>query len=655
MIDPAPALRTTSRLVEDNAFGLRLAAALVAAGALAAGVILAAHHPSRPGVALAALALWVAAAARWPRSWLFVLPAALPAANFAPWTGWIVFDEFDLVFMGAAATGFAALARSARDLGPPGAAHDRGDLSRRQLVLLLLCAAAGTFAALHGLTVVSGQSMGWYDEYSDPLNALRVGKGPLYALLLMPLMQHELRRSGDDAFRRVAAGMLAGTAIVVVAVLMERTAYPGLFDFSQPYRTTALFWEMHVGGAAIDGYLALAWPFVAWAVLRSRTAWRWALSAVLALLVGYACLTTFSRGLYLGVLGGIGMLYIGLARQATRPTLPPWRRRADLMLVLALLAQIAAVLGTESFMRARMKDAEGDFAKRLVHWQRGVRLLDGASDWAFGRGSGRLPAEYSRSVPEDEFPGSAQAVADIAGARLILNGPGHIEALAGRYALTQRVPAESIAYRAAFDVHVDKPVRLGVSVCAMHLLHEGACQRAEAEILPVAAPWQRISLPLAGPRLPGDIRALPTAVFAITVLDANARVELGRVTLGDENVSDMLHNGDFSQGLAHWFPLAKNYFVPWHIDNFYLEVLIEQGVAGLATVLLLLASALATLLSTRHRESPAAPYLAASLVSALLVGTVSSLMDTPRVAFLLFFLALLSIQRSTARSESGPP
>jgi hypothetical protein len=30
-------------------------------------------------------------------------------------------------------------------------------------------------------------------------------------------------------------------------------------------------------------------------------------------------------------------------------------------------------------------------------------------------------------------------------------------------------------------------------------------------------------------------------------------------------------------------------------------------------------------------------------------------MDTPRVAFLLFFLALLSIQRSTARSESGPP
>jgi hypothetical protein len=262
-------------------------------------IVLALHHPSRPGVGNSLRsrsgALRDAMAAL-----VAVRPAAvLPAANFAPWTGWIVFDEFDLVFMGAAAAGFASLARSARDLGPPGAAHDRGGLSRRQLVLLLLCAPAGTFAALHGLTAVRGRSKGWYDEYSDPLNALRVGKGPLYALLLLPLMQHELRRSGDDAFRRVAAGMLAGTAIVVVAVLMERTAYPGLFDFSQPYRTTALFWEMHVGGAAIDGYLALAWPFVAWAVLRSRTAVALGALGRAGLLVGYACLTTFSRGLYL--------------------------------------------------------------------------------------------------------------------------------------------------------------------------------------------------------------------------------------------------------------------------------------------------------------------------------------------------------------------
>ena len=651
--EPARTLQARSRLVGNDAFGVRLAAALIAATALAAGIVLALHHPSQPGIALAALALWVAAATRWPRLWLFVLPAVLPAANFAPWTGWIVFDEFDLVFMGAAATGFAALARRACDLGLPGAALYHGTMPRWQLIPVLLCAAAASFAVVHGLTAGSVGSMGWFDEYSGPLNALRVGKGLLYALLLVPVIQHEFRRSGDDALRHVAAGMLAGIGIVVTAVVIERTAYPGLFDFSQPYRTTALFWEMHVGGAAIDGYLALAWPFVAWAVLRSRTPLRWALSAALALLVGYACLTTFSRGLYLAVLGGIGMLTIGLARQPARPTLPPWQQRANVMLVVALLAQVAAVIGTESFMRARVKDSEGDFAKRLVHWQHGVRLLHDSADWSFGRGSGRLPAEFAGSLPEDELPGSAQTVSDVAGAHLILNGPGHIEALAGRYALTQRVPIESLAYRVAFDAHVDKPVRLGVSVCTMHLLYEGVCQRADVNLSPTGAPWQRITLPLVGPRLPGDVRTLPTAVFAIAVLDANARVELDHIALGDDRVANVLHNGDFSQGLAHWFPLARNYFVPWHIDNFYLELLIEQGAAGLAACALLLASALATLLSARQRESAAAPYLAAGLVSALLVGTVSSLMDTPRVAFLLFFLALMSIQLGTARSDSG--
>ena len=54
-------------------------------------------------------------------------------------------------------------------------------------------------------------------------------------------------------------------------VLGERAAYPGLLDFSQPYRTTAAFWEMHVGGGAIDAYLALATPFAVWALISARS------------------------------------------------------------------------------------------------------------------------------------------------------------------------------------------------------------------------------------------------------------------------------------------------------------------------------------------------------------------------------------------------
>jgi hypothetical protein len=35
---------------------------------------------------------------------------------------------------------------------------------------------------------------------------------------------------------------------------------PGLTNFASDYRTSALFWEMHVGGAALDAWLMLSFP-----------------------------------------------------------------------------------------------------------------------------------------------------------------------------------------------------------------------------------------------------------------------------------------------------------------------------------------------------------------------------------------------------------
>ena len=56
----------------------------VAAAALSAALLLAAHHPVWPRAATAAVLLWCAVAWRFPRLWLFVAPAALPIANLAP-------------------------------------------------------------------------------------------------------------------------------------------------------------------------------------------------------------------------------------------------------------------------------------------------------------------------------------------------------------------------------------------------------------------------------------------------------------------------------------------------------------------------------------------------------------------------------------------
>jgi O-antigen ligase len=106
----------------------------------------------------------------------------------------------------------------------------------------------------------------------------------------------------------------------------------------------------------------------------------------------------------------------------------------------------------------------------------------------------------------------------------------------------------------------------------------------------------------------------------------------------------LLENGQFSKGLAHWFPAAQSYFVPWHIDNLFLEVLVERGLAGLLLLAALMAYALWHLAIGRARSLPLSPYLAASLCAALLVGLVSSFMDVPRVAFIFYLLTLYSVQ-----------
>jgi hypothetical protein len=78
---------------------------------------------------------------------------------------------------------------------------------------------------------------------------------------------------------------------------------------------------MHVGGAAIDVYLAMAAPFAAWAVVTAKSRVGWAAAAGLALLTGHACLTTFSRGAYVGV--AAPLVLVGAAWCSRRTGLEP--------------------------------------------------------------------------------------------------------------------------------------------------------------------------------------------------------------------------------------------------------------------------------------------------------------------------------------------
>ena len=683
--------------------------ALTAAGAVAsggAGLFLAAHHPLWPVVLTALFCVWVAASARWPGLWLFALPAAMPVLNFSPWTGWLLFDEFDLLILGALAGG---LARQALGSGGPRLpvvdARATAPLASNVVPTALL---AVTLLGLARGVADGGTSFGWFAGYADASNTLHVSKSLIAVAALWPLLRVELQQRPLAAIARLARGMQTGLTLVGLAVLWERVAYPGLLDFSARYRTVAAFWEMHVGGAAIDVDLALATPFAAWALVSAKSRRAWAAAAALALLTGHACLTTFSRGAYVGVFAPLALL--GAAWWWRRPGAEPsprvrqvvwdigfalgstatlvvafvafgyvglvvallallglivaarmrhsmqWRRAAALALTLALAAEAVVVLGGGTFMRSRLDASERDFGARLAHWRRGVGLLASPADWLLGIGAGRLPARYAREVPRGEFSGAVRLLTAPSGARTVeLSGPATVDDYAGLFSLTQRVALQpGGAYRVGLRVRAASPTTIALDVCEQHLLYSRECQGALVRVGPDEGRWQSLLVSLEGPELdPGRWYARRLGLFSTSIRDTGTAAELAAITVIAPDGTQVLANVDFSAGLAHWFPAAESHFLPWHIDNLYLELLIEHGALGLAAFLSLVTLAFRNLLSSWRRGLRMAPFLAASLLGTLLVGCVSSVLDVPRLAFVFLLMAIVSLQLDERSPAAG--
>jgi hypothetical protein len=62
--------------------------------------LLAWRHPLAPALTALLLVLWSIAVFLRPTAWLFLVPALLPVIDLAQWTGWLIFEEFDILLLG---------------------------------------------------------------------------------------------------------------------------------------------------------------------------------------------------------------------------------------------------------------------------------------------------------------------------------------------------------------------------------------------------------------------------------------------------------------------------------------------------------------------------------------------------------------------------
>ena len=274
----------------------RIVAALVAAACLVFGLWLALHHPLSGVLAAVLFAVTCLVLGLRPGAWLLLLPAMLPVLALAPWSGWITVEEIDLLVLATAAGGYARWA--IRPL-PRASGVDLGALLA--LLLLALWTVSVLVSLQRGIADAGGMVFDWYQAYRGPMNALRLAKATLAVWLLLPLWLRLDAAPGPPAFERLTLGLALCHGLTALSCLHERLAYTAINDFSSDYRTTGLFWEMHVGGAGLDVCLAMTFPFAWRWWAQARTRWQSGLGLALMVLGVYAALTTFSRILLLAL------------------------------------------------------------------------------------------------------------------------------------------------------------------------------------------------------------------------------------------------------------------------------------------------------------------------------------------------------------------
>lgn len=607
---------------------LNLAGLVVASGVVVWGVISFPLYPVLLGLALTGygVALWLRP------HWLWVaVPASLALLDLAPWSGRFFFDEFDLLLLVSVAVGYARL-----DPAPGGG---RDGLQRLALGLVAL---PYGIAMVRGLLPWQGLDANAFSHYYSPFNALRIAKGAGWALLLAGLAGRFVA-AGVDVRRPFGRGMVLGLAGTAAAVIWERWAFPGLGNFTDVYRVTGPFSQMHTGGADLECYLTAAAPFLVWVLLERRTWPERVLGALLLAAATYAVMVSFSRAGYVGYGLAVVLTAICALARPGQGGKPGWLKRGGGMAALvALMLAVAAPIFLGGFAQERLARAGTDLNVRIAHWRDALAMRD--PNWGialFGMGLGRFPVtHYWRSGETRAASYQIGREGDQRFLRLGAGSPIYVEQFVAvrpgqEYTLTLRArsPREG--------------GRIAISVCEKWLLTSVRCTFAGQEV--PGGGWQALNLKLPTGAVGGGpwYRTRPVKLSLYSA-GLDGVVDVDDLRLAGRDGQDLLANGDFTAGMDRWF-FSADVDLPWHIWSQPVAVLFEMGwlggaALGFAGLLALWRTSRAVL----GGDFSAGVWLAAFLGQGVL-GLVDSLGDSPRGLMLgLFVMSFMHGMKSAS-------
>lgn len=586
------------------------------------------------GFTLYLLLLW-----RYPWLWLIVLPALLPVLDLTPASGRIFFGEFDLLVLLTIAAG---LMRRESWFTPL-------QFGRKRWLLILLLLIWQSYTTLKGLLPLQPIDANAFTSYYSHYNSLRLAKGFLWALLLLPLLGQAINR-GEPVVKLFIGGVIGGLLTDLLAILWERALFSGILNFSKPYRVTGLFSGMTTGGAPLDAHLIFSLPFVGALFLLWRQRLIHLAGFCLLLFALYGLAVTFSRADYAAVIAAIltGLTaWMLIGRQATTTQ----RGKGWYLLgIVAMALMIAIPFISGEFIKHRFSTVSSDLAGRFQHWHSAVNMMaDDAESKLFGMGRGAFPRSYYWSHPGDDLPPTLLHARKENNSFLRMDRSND----SGDLFLTQRFQvAEPGPYRLSISLRPrsDQATRLLVEICE-RLIYQSykTCRWMGINTGSDSSQWINFNKTFSVKNL-GVKHWYGSRPVQISILNRGLTqgVDIDDVQIITPSGKQLLKNSTFDQGLDHWFFYSGNH-LGWHVKNIWVDTFFEGGWIGLFIfTLLIISTLLISFKRLRHRDSFPLLYLPA-LTGLMVVGLFDSILDEPRLTLLLFLSTwLLLASRATA-------
>jgi hypothetical protein len=198
------------------------------------------------------------------------------------------------------------------------------------------------------------------------------------------------------------------------------------------------------------------------------------------------------------------------------------------------------------------------------------------------------------------------------------------------------------SYTLSIDLRSSNPeAKLAVTLCEKSVQYSFRCKATTFQRGAAATSWEHHEVVLDSEQV-GSAPWLLARPVALSI--ANARrgsvVDVDNVRVSDEGGHNLVANGDFSAGGSRWFFSADDH-LPWHIFNLWVQILFEQGWAGVVALTVAVLISVRRLATGMWRGDLFSATLLAALGGFLLIGLTESLFDGPRVTTLFFLLLFL--------------